>query len=298
MVKYLILNEKNEQIELTEEESIMRILQVLKNGKKEHNMYILSEHAYEYFEVNIGKDIFRFLKEVTPRYRLLKKVETLEYDVEVLQEENKVLKKDELTGLYRPDSAMKLIRSYILYAYETNTEFSLIMCDIDKFKSVNDTYGHEFGNKVLKIIGNTILKNVRTTIGMPLEERREAFKNKGLNFENSDIAVRYGGEEIVILMKNITLENTIKRVEEIRQKISELDIDGINVSMSFGIYHFNDRKYAPEITKENNYMMERELLKIADQMMYYSKNNGRNRTSYFDNFTGQSVLVNEKEKER
>lgn len=297
MTEYLILDENDMPVLLNRKDTIRKILDVLKTGKRKSNMIVLDEKAYEYFEIKLNSQTIRILKDVTSKYKLIKKVEALEDDIEVLKEENKVLKKDELTGLYRPDTAMKLIRSYILYAYETNTEFSLIMCDVDKFKSVNDTYGHEFGNTVLHAMGNTILSNVRTNVQMTLEERRQATKNSDLNYENTDIVVRYGGEEIVILMKNINLENTVKRIEEIRQKISELDINGIHVTMSFGIYHFVDRRYAPEITKDNSYMMERELLKIADQMMYYSKKNGRNKTCYYDSLTSDFVLVDGKEKE-
>lgn len=242
----------------------------------------------------VGEKYVVILKDVTPVYKLINTINMLENDIRRLKEENNVLKKDELTGLYRPDCAMRFVREYIAYAYDTNTEFSIIMCDIDHFKNVNDTYGHEFGNKVLKIVGNTLLNNVKTKLQTYSKERRKNPANRDFEFETNDIVIRYGGEEVIILMKNITLDNTVKRVEQIRKQISEIDVDGVSITMSFGIYHFNDRSHVPEITKENDYMMERKLIEIADKMMYHSKENGRNKTSYYNSITGECILVEDK----
>lgn len=295
MKNYILLDENNNQIILPSEQAIQRILYVLKNGVRKGNMFIIDEKAYEYLELAVGENTVRVLKDVTSFYKMINDKKMLENDIEILKEENKILKKDELTGLYRPDCAMKFVREYILYAYETNTEFALIMADIDNFKSINDTYGHEFGNRILESVGSTLLNNVRTNTKDSSRERREI--NQSRNFESNDIVIRYGGEEIIILMKKINLEDAVKRIEQIRKKISEIEINGVSVTMSFGIYHFNDRKYAPEITKENNYMMERKFVEIADKMMYNSKQNGRNKTSYYNSLTGECILVDSKEKE-
>ena len=193
-----------------------------------------------------------------------------------LKKENKLLKKDNLTKLYRADYAMKIVRSYILWANRTNTPFSIVMADIDKFKNINDTYGHEFGNKVLEKLGKTIIDNVRSVQMEVLDERRKSLIN------DEDLIIRYGGEEFLILYKNISLDETIDRVEELRNEISSIVVDGVNITMSFGICNVNANEMFPELSETNIYKNTSKIVELADKALYYSKERGRNRTSYYD----------------
>ena len=126
-------------------------------------------------------------------------------------------------------------------------DLSLIIFDIDHFKKFNDTYGHLFGDKVLKIISDFVLKILR----------------------KEDIFARYGGEEFVILMPHTSLAQAKEKAEDLRKGISELTITDrvvtASVNISVGVSCF------PEAAGNPN-----ELIKTADDALYEAKNNGRN----------------------
>ena len=156
-------------------------------------------------------------------------------------------------------------------------------------KNVNDTYGHEVGNRVLESIGKTLLESFRTSSKRIKKDCRKSLNRPSL--DKKDIVIRYGGEEILILIKNIDLKNTIKRVEQIRKDIESLETNGLHVTMSFGICNFNDKNQFPEITKESIYRSVTKLVQCADKAMYNSKKSGRNRTSVYDNETNTCYIV-------
>ena len=293
MRKYIILDKNGVSLSIPKEVAIQTILHVLKNGLYEREMFYLDGEVYHYTESKSNEDIICILQNMTRLYEMKQNTEKLIHEMEVLKAENARLKKDNLTNLYRPDFAMNFVRDYIAYAYESNTEFSLIMGDIDHFKNINDTYGHENGNKVLKTIGKVLLDSFRTQYGLSRTERREHSNTHHYHFLNNDILIRYGGEEILILLKNISLSNTLRRIEELRKKIDQLTVDDMHVSMSFGVYHFSGREDLPEIMAEQ---VEKELIEIADKMLYFSKENGRNRTTYYNNATGEATPVKQKQK--
>lgn len=148
--------------------------------------------------------------------------------------------------LYLP----KKIKSYS----QQDTSFSIVMFDIDHFKKFNDTYGHQFGDLVLRELSSFISKNLR----------------------ENDVLFRYGGEEFTIFMPNIDGDMAFKRIDDIRNKIKNLVLrseDGTTASVtcSFGVvgYTSNEDELKDYIEK-------------ADKALYYSKNNGRNRVTLFD----------------
>ena len=119
---------------------------------------------------------------------------------------------------------------------------TLVMADIDHFKQINDIYGHDMGDFVLKEFVKIIRENIR----------------------KEDRIYRWGGEEFVILFKNMNVSQAAKKIEEIREKIETYNFNGIKITASFGI---------KEITgKPSN-----EDLKIMDNALYISKEKGRNR---------------------
>lgn len=294
MSKCCIIDENNKMIPLTHEETINKMTYILKNGEIGNGIIRFEDKSYEYIELNFDGEVIRILKDVTKLDYLIKQNLKLQNIISGLRKENNGLKKDNLTKLYRADCAMKVVRQYILYAYEMNIPFSLVMADIDKFKNVNDTYGHEVGNMVLECIGKTLLENVRTSSKQIKDDRRNKEDNELSVLDKNDIVIRYGGEEVLILIKNITLEDTIDRIEEIRKNIELLNPNGIHVTMSFGIFNVNNNSILPEITKENIYKSVSELVQYADKAMYYSKQNGRNLTSVFDSQTRNCYIVNQK----
>ena len=275
MSKYYILDEQNKPLILTNTQLLQKMNLLLENGLIENQIIKYEDTVYEYIELD-GKEKIKILKDITSYYKKLQDNQRMLEMIETLQKENKLLKKDNLTKLYRADYAMKLVRKYILWAKENDIDFSIVMADIDKFKNINDTYGHEFGNKVLEQIGITILNNVKINQKKVIDEKEKNFYN------GEDIIIRYGGEEFLILYKDITLEDTINKVENLRREISKIDVDGINITMSFGINNIKMTENLDEIDENNIYKNTSKMVELADKALYYSKENGRNITSYYD----------------
>ena len=275
MSKYYILDEQNKPLILTNTQLLQKMNLLLENGLIENQIIKYEDTVYEYIELD-GKEKIKILKDITSYYKKLQDNQRMFEMIEKLQKENKLLKKDNLTKLYRADYAMKLVRKYILWAKENDIDFSIVMADIDKFKNINDTYGHEFGNKVLEQIGITILNNVKINQKKVIDEKQKNFYN------GEDIIIRYGGEEFLILYKDITLEDTINKVENLRREISEINLNGINITMSFGINNIKMTENLDEIDENNIYKNTSKMVELADKALYYSKENGRNITSYYD----------------
>lgn len=275
MSKYYILDEQNKPLILTNTQLLQKMNLLLENGLIENQIIKYEDTIYEYIELD-GKEKIQILKDITSYYKKLQDNQRMFEMIEKLQKENKLLKKDNLTKLYRADYAMKLVRKYILWAKENDIDFSIVMADIDKFKNINDTYGHEFGNKVLEQIGITILNNVKINQKKVIDEKEKNFYN------GEDIIIRYGGEEFLILYKDITLEDTINKVENLRREISKINVNGINITMSFGINNIKMTENLDEIDENNIYKNTSKMVELADKALYYSKENGRNITSYYD----------------
>ncbi|WP_303525750.1 GGDEF domain-containing protein [Caloramator sp. CAR-1] len=152
---------------------------------------------------------------------------------------------DPLTGLYNRKVLDKEIDNLI----KQNVNFSIVIFDLDDFKKVNDTYGHLAGDQVLKEFANVIKKVIRKT----------------------DIACRFGGEEILIILKGLSKEQAYIIAERIREKLEESNIiingNSINVTVSGGIASY------PE--DANNI---KELLNKADAALYIEgKSKGKNK---------------------
>ena len=137
----------------------------------------------------------------------------------------------------------------VIHEYKnTDGEFSVLMMDIDRFKGVNDTYGHIVGDSILSEIGRTILESIRET----------------------DYAGRFGGEEFIAILDDISPEDALEVAEKIRKKVSEIvhPIIKEGVTISIGISNY------PHHSEEKS-----ELIDKADQALYYAKEVlGRNKT--------------------
>ena len=141
---------------------------------------------------------------------------------------------DELTGILNR-------RGIDVKVKEMEDKGSILFFDIDHFKKINDTYGHEFGDYVLKELGE-ILKNY---------------------FRKSDIVGRWGGEEFIAILPNTNYKDALIVAEKLRQIIENHDFNGKRITVSIGI-----SEYKGDL-KEN--------LKKADEALYEAKNNGRNQ---------------------
>ncbi|HBT04599.1 MAG TPA: hypothetical protein DEA54_07390, partial [Thermodesulfobacterium commune] len=94
-----------------------------------------------------------------------------------------------------------------------NYDIGFIMADLDKFKEINDKFGHLTGDKVIKTFTQIILNNIRKT----------------------DYGIRYGGEEFLIVCPHMNYQQAISKAEKIRTQLEEADVEGIKITASFGV---------------------------------------------------------------
>ena len=125
----------------------------------------------------------------------------------------------------------------------SSEEGSVLYMDIDHFKNINDAYGHEKGDEVLKILGQ-ILKE---------------------SFRKNDIIGRWGGEEFVVVLPKTDYLSALKLAEKLRNKIENRDFNGVKVTISIGVSEFKNKKEFEE------------ALERADEALYEAKNSGRNQ---------------------
>lgn len=157
---------------------------------------------------------------------------------------SKTSTKDELTGLYLRDVFDVVLRQKVEETKRNDQPLSLLMLDIDDFKIVNDTYGHQLGDDVLKKIGSTIKSLVR----------------------KMDLPARYGGEEMAVIMPDANREQVFDVAERIRKEISQLKYEHFSITISIGIGTVSREIKTPE-----------KLLKTADNALYQAKDKGKNR---------------------
>ena len=151
---------------------------------------------------------------------------------------------DKLTGLYNRRYLTEFGDATFASAKRHGDEMSVIICDIDNFKVVNDAYGHLIGDKVLQAFASLLLENKRA----------------------EDTTARYGGEEFVVVLSKCDALSAKDKAEKIRVALSDLDTDGIKVTASFGV---------TQMTSEHKSFED--ILKDADEALYRAKENGRDQ---------------------
>ncbi|MGP2655478.1 GGDEF domain-containing protein [Malaciobacter sp. WC5094] len=159
---------------------------------------------------------------------------------------SKIATIDELTGLYKRDVLNVFIKKIFEKTKRKKSIFSFIMIDIDDFKNINDTYGHQKGDEVLSKISSLIKKNIR----------------------KMDIAFRYGGEELCVIFPDTNKDDTFQIAEKIRLAIFEEYKDSMKITISIGIS-----------SNENIHdkQDEEDIIKKADELLYKAKNSGKNQ---------------------
>lgn len=171
----------------------------------------------------------------------------------LFQETQKLAIKDGLTGLYLRRYFIERLDEEIKRAKETQKDLSFLLIDIDHFKQCNDTYGHLFGDKVLKVLGEFLRTDLREV----------------------DIIGRYGGEEFAVILLNTNLNGARATAERLRIEFSKLVIsinenEAVKLTLSIGgIY------YKPEYK-----IME--MINLADKALYHSKQYGRNMVTFWE----------------
>ncbi|MCL4431153.1 MAG: diguanylate cyclase [Epsilonproteobacteria bacterium] len=156
---------------------------------------------------------------------------------------------DPLTGLNNRFNFERELGNILSNYHLNNVPFSVLMLDIDWFKKINDTYGHQVGDHVLKELSTLLSEAIRT----------------------EDSAYRTGGEEFVIILNRISKLDAIKKAEEIRHSVENytFSCDGyiFNITISCGVYHSQCIE-AQDV---------HEVMKLVDDALYKAKHLGRNR---------------------
>ena len=156
---------------------------------------------------------------------------------------------DPLTGLHNRRYLEDTLSREMHRAARSGLPLCAVMIDIDHFKLFNDTHGHEAGDTALRAIGHMLQENLR----------------------KSDVAVRYGGEEITIIMPDSSLEDVQQRVEQLRQMVGQLELQvgggkTATITISAGVARLQGTDMTPD-----------QLLRAADRALYAAKVGGRNQ---------------------
>ena len=155
---------------------------------------------------------------------------------------------DSLTGAYNRRYFFDHAKHTVELIKREKTTLSIAMIDIDKFKNINDTYGHDIGDQIIQSLVQEISNSLRA----------------------SDIFARWGGEEFLILFPHTTLQGALILTEKIRKTVENCsNAKDIKFTVSIGVSEFNEN----EVDIEN-------IIKRADIALYKAKNNGRNRVEY------------------
>lgn len=220
------------------------ILPLIFEGKLLGGLCLLSREEVDYTQ-------FKFADSFKKELLALFKMKSLYSEVEFLSIT------DGLTGLYNRRHFETNAEREFLRAKRYKNSLSLAILDIDFFKRVNDTYGHQYGDYVLKEV-SSLLKD---------------------SFRKTDMIYRYGGEELTIIMPETSLENAVIPVERLREKIANHE------------FLFNDIKISLTVsvgisTMQDEYKDVKELVECADKALYNAKQTGRNKVViYNEQFT-------------
>lgn len=170
---------------------------------------------------------------------------------------------DKLTGALTRRYLELFIQEQIDRATNLKSEFSIIMMDIDKFKDINDTYGHRRGDVVLQQLCKVAFDNIR----------------------GYDAIGRYGGEEFIVILPNTNIDESYKIAERVRNKIAESRLMGdkrdVTISLGISSYPIHGTTYE-------------ELIEKADQALYAAKNSGRNKTKIWNESYSSKVSTTNK----
>ena len=175
----------------------------------------------------------------------------INYKLEELNDKLKELSNcDPLTNVYNRRYFSEISNKMLSLTTRNSHDLGIIILDIDKFKNINDTYGHGLGDKVIIALAQNLKEIVR----------------------DSDIVSRFGGEEFVILMYNINLENAQNVAEKIRQHVEAIEIIDNDLTLRFTV-SLGVALYDEAIDNKNlEYTLKR-----ADKALYMAKQNGRNQ---------------------
>jgi len=223
------------------------------------------EHSAEVFEPRLGGT---FLVSVTPLQTngggqpdMFVHVARDITDRKIFEEKlHKLAITDSLTEIWNRRHFMQLAQRELDRAKRYGGQLAILMMDLDRFKAINDAYGHDVGDEALKKVAEIGRNSLRQV----------------------DIFARYGGEEFVAVLPETGPEQAVQVAERLRQEVAETPVTGdgrpVRMTVSIGV----------TVAGPNPADLAT-LLRNADQAMYMAKQNGRNRVEVFE--TGASILA-------
>ncbi|MCU7834581.1 MAG: GGDEF domain-containing protein [gamma proteobacterium symbiont of Taylorina sp.] len=214
-------------------------LSTLENG----NQYLIS------FALDISMQKEAQSQLINSHVQLQQKTVSLE---KARQQLKKLANQDPLTNLYNRRYFQDISQKLVNIAKRDGSDLTVIMLDIDKFKNINDSYGHSTGDEVIINLANLLIEKTR----------------------ESDIVARFGGEEFAVLLPSTDKEGAYKTADTIREVVEKqvLKVDkniSIQYTISLGVDYY-------DITTDNKID---DALNRADKALYQAKNSGRNRVA-------------------
>jgi diguanylate cyclase (GGDEF)-like protein len=174
---------------------------------------------------------------------------------------NEVSSRDTLTGLFNRGYVIEKLDSEINRAVRHKSPMAVLMIDLDHFKNINDTYGHNVGDQVLQWVGQTLRDSCRVY----------------------DVPARYGGEEFCVVLPETRVGNTTVVAERIRSRFETAELmfgeSALHVTASFGIAGLDS-------VEGDALLSPAALIDRADRALYCAKNRGRNRVELWETAGG------------
>lgn len=193
--------------------------------------------------------------ELLARINVFLKIQELQND---LKEKNVLLEKlsitDELTGLYNRRYFYNHINMHVTLAKRHKYSIGCLLIDIDHFKSINDAYGHDIGDKALKGAAHIMAKKMR----------------------DGEVLARFGGEEFIICLCRADIDGAIAAAERMRKAVAEANFSDtadnpLKVTISIGV----------AIYPQDGLTNSDDIIKAADEALYLAKRTGRNKTAVY-----------------
>jgi diguanylate cyclase (GGDEF)-like protein len=194
--------------------------------------------------VRIQLKIYRLQRELEQRNAV---IEQQKSELEVANAElMRLSTTDHLTGIPNRRRFIELVEEEIRVADRYGATFTLVMLDVDRFKAVHDTYGHDVGDQVLRHVATTIRSSLRA----------------------SDAVARWGGEEFMVLLRRTDEETGYDVTEKLRKRLAESPVDPVGtVTASFGATQYRTPETFATVSNR------------VDELLYTAKREGRNRVA-------------------
>jgi len=218
-------------------DSIVSVIMLTAFATVDNAIHALQEGASDFIKKPFENEhLIHLVNQCMEKYWTLKEKGRLEEEVKRLSIT------DDLTNLFNYRHFYKTLDLEITRLKRQKTSLSLLMFDMDNFKRYNDLYGHLEGDKVLKKVGEIVMRLIRN---------------------NVDSGYRYGGDEFAVLLIGATLDQAMPIAERLRVSIEQAGFQDISVSIGVTEFH-------PDYTL-------REFVRLTDDCLYAAKNSGGNR---------------------